>query len=82
MTARPPDSTILDPWHAAVIDRVMDADRARVAAGETRFVRLLEPHELCLPRRCVSWGATLVEVIAIADGLRARRPIAAAEGRA
>jgi hypothetical protein len=72
----------LDAWHAAVVDRVCAADAARVASGQRRFIRLLEAHELCLPTGCTSWGSNLVEVIAIADGLRIRRPFAAAEGAA
>lgn len=73
-----PDHT-LDPWHTAVLVRIMAADRARVDAGATRVVRLAEPHEFCLPGApCVTWP-TLVVVTAIADGLRARQPIGALE---
>lgn len=85
MTARPPDSTTprtLDARHSAIVDRVMASDAARVARGEARFVRLIVDHELCLPAGCTSWGATLVEVIAVAPGLRIRRPLAVAEGAA
>jgi hypothetical protein len=81
-SAPEPEALILDPWHAAVVDRVCAADAARVAAGEPRVVRLAVDHEFCLPTGCTSWGATLVEVAAIVPGLRSRRPIVVPEAAA
>ena len=68
----------LDTWHSAVMDETCLTDAARVAAGESTFLRLAVPHEMCLPGQCMTWP-TLVIVTAIADGIRTRRPLAAPE---
>jgi hypothetical protein len=69
------EPTTLDSLHAAAVDAVCSADRDRVATGARQFLRLAAPHEFCLPGEpCLTWP-TVVEVTAIAPGLRTRRPI-------
>lgn len=61
-----------DPWHAAILDRVCQQDAARAAAGEPRFVRLSESHELCPPGEpCILWQG-IVTVTELAPGVRTR----------
>jgi len=65
-----------DDFHVAIVDATCAADADRAARGDVRWIRAMDPHELCPPGACFTWPpGTRVEVTVLGDGIRIRRPI-------
>lgn len=73
------EPSTLDDRHATAVEDAMQADVARMDAGEATWVRaLVDDHELCPPGACLTWPAgTVVVVTVLAPGIRIRRPVVA-----
>ncbi len=77
MPTTQPETTPLDGWHSAIVDRVCAEDRRREDAGELAWTRLATDHELCPPGGpCGPFFPTMVSVVVVAFGVRVRRAVA------